>query len=135
MKITVDSTAEGKNGADYFFDNVSWAEKLSSDQPTHFYLATLNQFPFLISFFHFRPRGFVQIMQTTSTYISWPCRLKIGAKTKKGKIECGRRCLQNHLLNDVFHISDPHVRIYGRPDDVLKAKERVLTALDSRVIL
>lgn len=25
-------------------------------------------------------------MNTTDTYVSWPCRLKIGAKSKKGKI-------------------------------------------------
>lgn len=50
-------------------------------------------------------------MIETSTSISWPCRLKLGAKNKK----------------------DPHVRIVGKPDDVLKAKERVMTSLDSTV--
>lgn len=31
--------------------------------------------------------------------------------------------------------ADPHVRILGRPNDVLKAKDRILAALDSRVRL
>lgn len=51
-------------------------------------------------------------MKITSTFISWPCRLKIGAKTKK----------------------DPHVRIVGKPDDVCLAKERILEFLDSKGI-
>lgn len=54
---------------------------------------------------------FDDIVKETNTYIGWPCRLKLGAKTKK----------------------DPHVRIVGKPNDVLKAKERVTTALDARV--
>ncbi|XP_055851865.1 protein bicaudal C [Episyrphus balteatus] len=53
---------------------------------------------------------FESVMKTTETYISWPCRLKIGAKSKK----------------------DPHVRIVGKPDDVNRAKERILANLDSR---
>ncbi|XP_055680364.1 protein bicaudal C [Lutzomyia longipalpis] len=53
---------------------------------------------------------FQTIMGDTSTYICWPCRLKIGAKTKK----------------------DPHVKIIGMPDNVLKAKERVMCSLNSR---
>ncbi|GAB0095254.1 Protein bicaudal C [Sergentomyia squamirostris] len=53
---------------------------------------------------------FQQIMEDTSTYICWPCRLKIGAKTKK----------------------DPHVKIIGKAENVLKAKERVMCALNSR---
>lgn len=50
-------------------------------------------------------------MKNSSVCISWPCRLKIGAKSKK----------------------DPHVRIVGKPEDVQKAKECVLASLDSRV--
>lgn len=49
-------------------------------------------------------------MKETTTYVSWPCRLKIGAKSKK----------------------DPHIRIVGRLPDVLKAKDRVMARLDSR---
>lgn len=51
-------------------------------------------------------------MKDTSTHISWPCRLKIGAKTKK----------------------DPHVRIVGKEEDVLLAKDRIMAHLDSRVM-
>ncbi|XP_058987382.1 protein bicaudal C [Musca domestica] len=69
--IKADSSIEGMNGAEYFFESV---------------------------------------MKTTETYISWPCRLKIGAKSKK----------------------DPHVRIVGKADEVAKAKERILASLDSR---
>lgn len=50
-------------------------------------------------------------MADTGTYITWPSKLKIGAKCKK----------------------DPHVRIAGRPDDVRAAKERVLTVLWTKV--
>ncbi|XP_059618015.1 protein bicaudal C [Phlebotomus argentipes] len=53
---------------------------------------------------------FQLIMQDTCTYICWPCRLKIGAKTKK----------------------DPHVKIIGKSENVLKAKERVMGTLNSR---
>ncbi|XP_055548937.1 protein bicaudal C [Wyeomyia smithii] len=53
---------------------------------------------------------FTNIMKETTTYVSWPCRLKIGAKTKK----------------------DPHIRIVGKMADVLKAKDGVMARLDSR---
>ncbi|XP_026843636.1 protein bicaudal C [Drosophila persimilis] len=53
---------------------------------------------------------FHDIMNTTDTYVSWPCRLKIGAKSKK----------------------DPHVRIVGKVEQVQRAKERILSSLDSR---
>ncbi|XP_020810141.1 protein bicaudal C [Drosophila serrata] len=53
---------------------------------------------------------FHDMMNTTDTYVSWPCRLKIGAKSKK----------------------DPHVRIVGKPEQVQRAKERILSSLDSR---
>ncbi|XP_055384865.1 protein bicaudal C [Condylostylus longicornis] len=53
---------------------------------------------------------FDNIMKETVTYVSWPCRLKIGAKNKK----------------------DPHVRIVGKPECVAKAKEKILNTLDSR---
>jgi len=53
---------------------------------------------------------FQKIMQETNTYIMWPSRLKIGAKTKK----------------------DPHVRVAGRRDGVKVAKERVMEVLDTR---
>ncbi|XP_059221980.1 protein bicaudal C [Stomoxys calcitrans] len=69
--IKAESSIEGMNGAEYFFESV---------------------------------------MKTTETYISWPCRLKIGAKSKK----------------------DPHVRIVGKAEEVAKAKERILASLDSR---
>ncbi|CAH1977678.1 unnamed protein product [Acanthoscelides obtectus] len=49
-------------------------------------------------------------MEDTDTYITWPNRLKIGAKSKK----------------------DPHVRIAGRPEDVQAAKDRIMTILNTR---
>lgn len=33
----------------------------------------------------------------------------------------------------VFFLLDPHVRIVGKPNDVKKAKDRILSILDSRV--
>ncbi|KAH1001648.1 hypothetical protein HUJ04_005636 [Dendroctonus ponderosae] len=53
---------------------------------------------------------FAQVMEDTDTIITWPNKLKIGAKSKK----------------------DPHVRIAGRPEDVQCAKDRILTILSTR---
>lgn len=53
---------------------------------------------------------FEKIMKETSTHIGWPSRLKIGAKTKR----------------------DPNIRVVGKPDDVSRAKERIMLCLDSR---
>ncbi|GJQ80050.1 putative RNA binding protein [Trypoxylus dichotomus] len=53
---------------------------------------------------------FEQIMSDTGTFITWPTKLKIGAKSKK----------------------DPHVRIAGIKDDVHSAKDRIMTILDIR---
>ncbi|KAK4883581.1 hypothetical protein RN001_006900 [Aquatica leii] len=50
------------------------------------------------------------VMEDTNTLISWPSKLKIGAKSKK----------------------DPHVRIAGRPEDVQTAKERIMHVLNTR---
>lgn len=57
------------NGAEYFFESVSITSYDSIDQ---------NIFIFLTS---------QKVMKTTETYISWPCRLKIGAKSKKGILQ------------------------------------------------
>ncbi|XP_059471574.1 protein bicaudal C homolog 1-A [Neocloeon triangulifer] len=55
--------------------------------------------------------GFFQkIMENTNTYISWPQRLKVGAKSKK----------------------DPHVRIAGTPENVAVARARVLDVLEAK---
>uniref|UniRef100_A0A1A9WTZ7 SAM domain-containing protein n=1 Tax=Glossina brevipalpis TaxID=37001 RepID=A0A1A9WTZ7_9MUSC len=53
---------------------------------------------------------FENVSKKTEVHISWPCRLKIGAKSKK----------------------DPHVRIVGKSEKVAKAKELVLASLDSK---
>ncbi|KDR18180.1 hypothetical protein L798_06930, partial [Zootermopsis nevadensis] len=53
---------------------------------------------------------FQKIMVMTNTYIMWPSRLKIGAKSKK----------------------DPHVRVAGRREDVKVAKDKVMEVLDTR---
>ncbi|XP_044252303.1 protein bicaudal C homolog 1-B [Tribolium madens] len=53
---------------------------------------------------------FEKIMEDTDTYITWPNKLKLGAKSKK----------------------DPHVRIAGREEDVKAAKERIMTVLYTR---
>ncbi|PNF27721.1 hypothetical protein B7P43_G12775 [Cryptotermes secundus] len=53
---------------------------------------------------------FQKIMIETNTYIMWPSRLKIGAKSKK----------------------DPHVRVAGRREEVKVAKEKVMEVLDTR---
>lgn len=71
-------------------------------------------------------------MKTTSTFISWPCRLKIGAKTKKGMPATSSEIIRFILIAN-FILIDPHVRIVGKPEDVFKAKERILEFLDSKV--
>ncbi|XP_012263434.2 protein bicaudal C isoform X1 [Athalia rosae] len=53
---------------------------------------------------------FRNIMGETNTNITWPCRLKIGAKSKK----------------------DPHIKVAGRQDDVKAAKEKIMQVLDTR---
>ncbi|CAG9858598.1 unnamed protein product [Phyllotreta striolata] len=53
---------------------------------------------------------FAKVMEDTDTYITWPNKLKIGAKSKK----------------------DPHVRIAGRPEDVKAARDRVKILLDTK---
>lgn len=53
---------------------------------------------------------FKQVMDDTNTIISWPVKLKAGAKSKK----------------------DPHVKVMGTPDAVDKARERILEVLDSK---
>lgn len=53
---------------------------------------------------------FSLIMTRTGTQITWPLRLKIGAKTKK----------------------DPYVKIFGRHADVAAAKAMVLSVLETR---
>ncbi|XP_015113761.1 protein bicaudal C homolog 1-A isoform X2 [Diachasma alloeum] len=53
---------------------------------------------------------FRKIMDETNTVITWPSRLKIGAKSKK----------------------DPHIKVAGRVDDVGAAKEKIMQILDTR---
>lgn len=53
---------------------------------------------------------FQKVMLETSTQISWPSKLKIGAKSKK----------------------DPHVKIVGTPEAVQMAKDQVLEVLDTK---
>ncbi|XP_013780140.2 LOW QUALITY PROTEIN: protein bicaudal C homolog 1-B-like [Limulus polyphemus] len=53
---------------------------------------------------------FQKIMEETDTQVSWPTKLKIGAKSKK----------------------DPHIKIYGRPEAVTLARERILEVLDTK---
>lgn len=53
---------------------------------------------------------FETLMEETMTFITWPNKLKVGAKSKK----------------------DPHVRIVGRPEDVAVAKERLVAVLQPR---
>ncbi|XP_012278295.1 protein bicaudal C homolog 1 isoform X2 [Orussus abietinus] len=50
------------------------------------------------------------VMEETNTFITWPSRLKIGAKSKK----------------------DPHIKVAGRPDDVRAAKDKIMQILDTR---
>lgn len=49
-------------------------------------------------------------MDDTVTYITWPSKMKIGAKSKK----------------------DPHIRICGKPDNIKEARQRVMQSLDTK---
>ncbi|KAL9979678.1 hypothetical protein ACROYT_G017378 [Oculina patagonica] len=53
---------------------------------------------------------FQKIMEETATTITWPSKLKIGAKSKK----------------------DPHIKVAGLPDSVRLAKEKVMAVLDTK---
>ncbi|XP_070492413.1 protein bicaudal C isoform X2 [Chironomus tepperi] len=53
---------------------------------------------------------FANLMKESLVHVSWPCRLKIGAKTRK----------------------DPHVRIIGKKEDVLRVKDKVMAVLDAK---
>lgn len=53
---------------------------------------------------------FQRIMDETNTKITWPSKLKIGAKSKK----------------------DPHIKVIGFPDDVRAAKAKIMSILDSK---
>ncbi|XP_064605068.1 protein bicaudal C homolog 1-B-like isoform X2 [Liolophura sinensis] len=53
---------------------------------------------------------FQRVMDETNTQITWPSKLKIGAKSKK----------------------DPHIKVVGMPEDVRSAKDRIMTVLDTK---
>ncbi|XP_068721063.1 protein bicaudal C homolog 1-B-like [Montipora capricornis] len=53
---------------------------------------------------------FQKIMEETATTITWPSKLKIGAKSKK----------------------DPHIKVAGLPESVRQAKEKVMAVLDTK---
>ncbi|XP_053384044.1 protein bicaudal C homolog 1-B-like [Mercenaria mercenaria] len=53
---------------------------------------------------------FQRIMDETNTQISWPSKLKIGAKSKK----------------------DPHIKVIGLPEDVRVAKDLIMDVLDTK---
>nr|XP_039252498.1 protein bicaudal C homolog 1-like [Styela clava] len=53
---------------------------------------------------------FQKIMDDTKTHITWPSKLKIGAKSKK----------------------DPHIRICGKPDNIKEARQRIMLSLDTK---
>ncbi|XP_063443802.1 protein bicaudal C homolog 1-A-like [Mytilus trossulus] len=53
---------------------------------------------------------FQRIMEESNTRITWPSKLKIGAKSKK----------------------DPHIKVVGYPEDVKSAKEHIMSILDTK---
>ncbi|KAL0133462.1 hypothetical protein PUN28_000894 [Cardiocondyla obscurior] len=53
---------------------------------------------------------FHSVMERTNTIVTWPSRLKIGAKSKK----------------------DPHIKVAGRLNDVRSAKEKIMEILDTQ---
>ncbi|XP_078453783.1 protein bicaudal C homolog 1 isoform X2 [Lampetra planeri] len=53
---------------------------------------------------------FQKIMGETNTHITWPSKLKIGAKSKK----------------------DPHIKVCGKRDNIRDAKEKIMAVLDTK---
>ncbi|BFZ17351.1 hypothetical protein BsWGS_20390 [Bradybaena similaris] len=53
---------------------------------------------------------FQRVMEQTSTQITWPSKLKIGAKSKK----------------------DPHIKVMGYPENVSLAKTKIMAVLDTK---
>lgn len=53
---------------------------------------------------------FLKVMEDTNTQISWPSKLKIGAKSKK----------------------DPHIKVAGKYDAVADAKNKIMAVLDTK---
>jgi protein bicaudal C len=53
---------------------------------------------------------FDRIGKATNTTISWPAKLKLGAKSKK----------------------DPHIKVAGLPDDIQSAKQMILSVMDTK---
>jgi protein bicaudal C len=53
---------------------------------------------------------FMEVMNSTNTQVSWPSRLKVGAKSKK----------------------DPHIKITGPCEQVKVAKDKIMQQLDSK---
>ncbi|XP_025087615.1 protein bicaudal C homolog 1-like isoform X1 [Pomacea canaliculata] len=53
---------------------------------------------------------FQRVMEETSTQITWPSKLKIGAKSKK----------------------DPHIKVVGFPEDVKAARSKIMSILDTK---
>lgn len=53
---------------------------------------------------------FLEVMNSTNTQVSWPSRLKVGAKSKK----------------------DPHIKITGPIEQVKIAKDKIMQQLDSK---
>lgn len=43
------------------------------------------------------------------------------------------KIMKTKTLNDSKRLSDPHVRIVGRKEDVLRAKDKVMAVLDAKV--
>nr|XP_055033276.1 bicaudal C homolog 2 isoform X1 [Misgurnus anguillicaudatus] len=54
---------------------------------------------------------FERVMRETGTQVKWPSKLKIGAKSKK----------------------DPHVKVEGKRENVLEAKQKILELLETKV--
>lgn len=53
---------------------------------------------------------FQKIMDETNTFITWPSKIKLGAKSRK----------------------DPHIRICGTPSNIKDARQRVMACLDTK---
>ena len=83
-------------------------------------------------------------MKDSNTHISWPCRMKIGAKSKKGNLTKTltsarrKKTFQDRIILKLDFINliaplYPHVRIIGLQETVLRAMDKVMACLDSKV--
>ncbi|CAG0882875.1 unnamed protein product [Darwinula stevensoni] len=90
--------------AEEFFQRVS-VNRLDMSEQKCIYLTTIDRTE------HTRDKFALQVMEKTGTFVRWPSRIKIGARSKR----------------------DPQIKIMGEQDAVLNAREKILDVFECRM--